>query len=227
MDVYQRRRLVALGGVAVVLVIVVVAIASGGDGDEAPITTVTTDASEPTDAPQSKGDFIDDADAICAETASGLATIPTDDAERFASQELRLTQGELDQLRSLTPPERDQKTLDDFFAALEDLVDALQTKQLATDRADDTALAAANTEIDTAELELSSAADDYGFKECGSPSEAAPTEVPVDPGTATPPPATTPEATTPPATTPPADSGGGDGGGSGGVTPGGSGGVSP
>jgi hypothetical protein len=236
MDVYARRRLVAVLAIVLVLVLIGVAVAGGGDDEpETPITTVTGASTPGLATPLSKDEFVQQADDICEETAVGIENISSDDSEQIAAEELALTESQLDQLRSLAPPEEDQTTLDDFFSALEDLVDALDTRALALERGDDSAAAEAETEISTAETELADAANAYGFKECGTTAEAAsgadgtggagaPTDTGAVPVTPTTPPATTPPATTPPAT-PPADDGSGDDG-SGGVSPG-SGGVSP
>lgn len=227
MDVYQRRRLVAVLAVVLVLVLIGVAIAGGGDDEQTPITPVTGASTPGLATPLSKSEFISQGDAICEETAAAVANIDASDTKDQAEQELEYTDSELDQLRSLTPPESDQATLDDFFSSLEDLIGALEKESLAADRDDATALTEAQTEIDSAKSAVRDAADAYGFKQCGKagePSSAtdtggavAPTDtVPVAPATT--PPATTP-APAPPA--PPAD-----GSGSGGVSPG-SGGVSP
>jgi len=174
MDVYARRRLVAVLAIVLVLVLIGVAVAGGGDDEsDAPVTTVTGASTPGVATPLSKDEFIDQADDICEESAVGIENISSDDAAQIADEEASLTASQLDQLRSLAPPEEDQAALDDFFAALEDLVDALDTRALALQREDDTAAAEADTEISTAETELTDAADAYGFNECGSPSEAA------------------------------------------------------
>ncbi|MEO8091611.1 MAG: hypothetical protein ABI726_02735 [bacterium] len=221
MDVYQRRRLVAVLAVVLVLVLIGVAIAGGGDDEQTPITPVTGASTGGLATPLSKSEFISQGDAICEETAAAVANIDAADTKEQAEQELDYTNSELDQLRSLTPPESDQATLDDFFSSLEDLIGALEKESLAADRDDATALAEAQAEIDSATSAVLEAAADYGFKKCGKagkPSTAASDTVPVEP-------ATTPPATTPPATTP-APAPPSNGGGSGGVSPG-SGGVSP
>jgi hypothetical protein len=228
MDVYQRRRLVAVLAVVLVLVLVVVAIAGGGDDEGTPIEPVTGASTPGLSSALSKDEFIQQGDDICEETAVAIANVDSSDTKNQAEQELELTQSELDQLRTLTPPEEDQATLDDFFASLDDLIDALDKKFLAADRSDDTALAEADPEIDTAKADVLSAAKDYGFKKCGEEGEPSGNTTTGDTG-AVAPTATTPTTvtpTTPPATptpTPtPAPSGGTGGGGgqSGGVGPG-------
>ena len=228
MDVYQRRRLVAVLAVVLVLVLVVVAIAGGGDDEGTPIEPVTGASTPGLSSALSKDEFIQQGDDICEETAVAIANIDSSDTKNQAEQELELTQSELDQLRTLTPPEEDQATLDDFFASLDDLIDALDKKFLAADRGDDTALAEADSEIDTAKADVLSSAEDYGFKKCGEEGEPSgnATDTTGDSG-AVAPTSTTPVPVTP-TTTPavpapaPAPSGGTGGGGgqSGGVGPG-------
>jgi hypothetical protein len=230
MDVYQRRRLVAVLAIVLVLVLIGVAIAGGGGDDETPITPVTGTSTPGAAAPLSKDEFIDQGDAICEETAASVANIDSTDTKDQAEQEADFTDSLLDQLRSLTPPEEDQATLDDFFSSLEDLVDALDKEFLAADREDTEALTEAQTEIDDAKADVLAAAKDYGFNECGKagePSAETTGDTPTDataPSTDTAPVAPTDTAPVAPAPTPtPPPSGGDD---SGGVSPG-SGGVSP
>jgi hypothetical protein len=236
MDVYARRRLVAILAIVLVLVLIGVAVAGGGgDEDEPPITTVAGASTPGVATALTQREFIQEGDAICEEAAAAIANLDSTDTQSLAEDELSTTESELDQLRSLAPPEEDQATLDDFFTALEDLVAALDKRALALDRADDDAAASAETEIDTAKSDLAGAADDYGFKECGRDAEpgtgtnaTAPDTGAVAPVTPTTPTTTAPPAvtTTPSTETPPSDSGGtgGSGGGGGGSD---SGGVSP
>jgi len=224
MDVYARRRLVAVMAIVLALVLIVVAIAGGGDDEpEAPITTVTGASAPGLATPLSKREFITQADDICQEATVGIENISADDAEQIAKQELSLTEGELDQLRSLAPPEEDQATLDDFFSALEDLVDALDTRLLALERGDDAAATEAENEIATAKSSLAEAADAYGFRDCGTTGDATvgTDATGTDAGGVAPAPAPQPTPAPTPAPAP-ADGGGGGGGsgtGSGGVSP--------
>src|SRR5215210_2244517 len=125
MDVYQRRRLVAVLAIVLVLVLIVVAIAGGGDDESTPIEPVTGASTPGVSTPLSKEEFIEQGDGICEETAVAVANITTTNTKSQAEQELELTQSELDQLQTLTPPEEDQGTLDDFFSSLQDLIDSL------------------------------------------------------------------------------------------------------
>jgi hypothetical protein len=227
MDVYQRRRLVALSAIAGVFVLIVVVIASAGGDDEpeAPITTVGTTDQQATAIP--KGEYIDEADGICGEVNAALASVDTADAASAASEELTLVSGELEQLQSLPPPESDEAGANDFLRALQNQVSVLEDRQVATEREDDAALAGIETNLATAEAEAATAAEDFGFEVCGNP-DAVDTGtgtgtdtggvVPAEPAPVEP----APTEPAPAPTTPPADGGtdtGGGGGGTGGVSP--------
>jgi ABC-type transporter Mla subunit MlaD len=223
MDVYQRRRLVALSAIAGVFVLIVVVIASAGGDDEpeAPITTVGTTEEQVTALP--KQDYIDEADGICGEVNSALAGIDTSDAADVAAEELALVAGELEQLQSLPPPDSDETGANDFLRALQNQVEVLQDRQTAIEREDDAALAGIETTLATAEADAQEAAANFGFEVCGNPDAG---DTGTDTGGATPPteavpvePAPVEPAPVEPA--PPADGGTGDGGddGTGGVSP--------
>jgi hypothetical protein len=233
MDVYQRRRLVALAGVVVVIGLIVAIASAGGDGgsDITPVTTNTTQAA-------SKADFISSADSICAETATSIANLPGTDTAEDAQQELDYTQSQLQQIRSLPQPSQDKSDLDAFFTALKDQIQSLQKQADAAKAGDTATLDTLQTQLDAAESNVQEAAQAYGMNRCGEPGRASTgggggsttaTTVPT-PSTVTP--TTTPVApTTTTTTTPPSGGGtgtggGGTGGGSGGTGTGGSGGVS-
>jgi hypothetical protein len=234
MDVYQRRRLVALAVVvAIIGLIVAIASAGGGGSDSMPVTSTTTPA-------VSKADFVNSADSICAETAASIANLPGTDSASDAQAELEYTQSELQQLRSLPRPEGDGAALDDFFTALKDQVRTLQKRADAANSGDSTTLASLDTQLASAKQNVRAAAADYGLTRCGKEGAptgggggggtAATTSVPTStvPTTTTAAPATTTTATP---TTPASDTGGtgagtGGGTGGGGTGGGGSGGIS-
>ena len=234
MDVYQRRRLVALGGLAAVVVLIGAVVAGGDDDDEpeAPVTTIGATGPGLTSLP--KREFIDQADSICAETDAALEGIGTANPTRAARQEAELATAELEQLQTLPPPEKDAETFDVFLAALEEQSRTLADRRLAAERADDAALAEIDAAAATAQADAEAAAEEFGFEVCGDPSATAdteadtggaavpaptapaPTETVPAPTTPTPSPVT-PEGGATPTPTPPADTG--DDSGSGGVSP--------
>src|ERR671918_414822 len=149
MDVYQRRRLVAVLAIVLVLVLAVVAIAGGGDDEGEPIEPADGGSGPGVATPLSKSEFIAEGDSICGEIATAIANIDSSDPQQAADEELDYTQSLLSQLRSLTPPEEDQATLNQFFSAVEDLVAALKQNSQAIADGDTTAEAEASTEIET------------------------------------------------------------------------------
>jgi len=90
MDVYARRRLVAVLAIVLVLVLIGVAVAGGGDDDsEAPVTTVTGASTPGVATALSKADFIEQGDDICEETAVGIDNISSDDEAAEPGERIR------------------------------------------------------------------------------------------------------------------------------------------
>ena len=224
-------------------------VACGGD-DDAPIVPVEEQTTPPDQL--SQDEFIDEADAICEEGNNAIASLAetsAGDPTTALAEERELVGGMLDQLNALGAPSADESTLDDFIDAVEELADNLDKQELAAERDDATSLAELETEEATIRTEVATAAEDYGFKECGQEGEDtidASTDTGVGAGTGTdtgvapaPAPAPAPESAPAPAPAPevapepapapaPAPPSGGAGGGTGGTAPGGgSGGVSP
>jgi hypothetical protein len=205
-----------------------------GGGDSAPIVPVggTSGASGAGGAqPLSKSAFINQADNICGEANAALQSLnASTDAKLQATQELQITRSELESLQSLAPPNQDRSTINGFLSALKREVSALGRQKAAVEQGGDTAAAA--TAASTDKSEAQTAAEDYGFNDCGkgagAPSTSAgtgtggvtttTTPVPVAPTTTTP--------TTPAPAAPTGGTGGGapSGGGTGGNTGGGTGG---
>jgi hypothetical protein len=174
MDVYARRRLVA-GLVAVgTLVVIIVAIASAGGGDDGEPSAVEG-VNGGDESAVSKNQFIREADEICAEANAAIASLSAgaaaEDPELLSQQQYEYTSSELEQLRTLTPPDEDRAALNRFYTALRGQIDVLNAQALAIQRGDDTALADVSTELSAAQAELRAAAADYGFEECGREGE--------------------------------------------------------
>jgi hypothetical protein len=248
MDVYQRRRLVALSILAVVFIVLVLLIRScGGDDDAAPVAPLGTTGTEGATA-LTLAAYIDQADASCLEANSALASVDETDPVAAATERQQILAGELESLRSLPVPEDAPNGLQDLFAALEDQVSGYGRLATALERGDDTAAAELQTRIDEAATEAQDAASQVGLDVCGDLSqvgedgeggeggeaasetgaatEAAPVPETGGVTTTTPAPAPAPVAPTeggvaPPAPAPaPAPTDGGDAGsGSGGVSP--------
>lgn len=236
MDIYMRRRLVALGGLVAFFIIFVLLVKSCGDDEEPESVTTTTPAGATgeTGAALSLEAFIEQADAICG--PANLAVSRLDPADPSATQqEYQITRDELDSLEQLQLAEPDPG-IERFLADLSAVVDALRAKARAADL---TAADAAQLEIDTAEVQAREQGDKAGFRDCGQFLDAGqePTEgggdaavvppadtgggiAPTDTGTVPPTDTTAPPTDT--GTVPPTDTGdtgdtGGTGGG--GITP--------
>jgi hypothetical protein len=212
----------------------VAALIAGCGGSSAPITPISTGASGASGtagaAPLSKPAYIEQADAICAESNAALGDAEAvSDPKIQAVQEAQTVKSELSGLQTLTPPSEDSATLDQFLGALQDEVRALGRKRLAIQRNDNAALTSVEADVSSAEGDAQSAADQYGLKDCSKGAQASTTTPTTGAPTTTSVAPTTPTTTTPapaPAPTPPAGGTGGSGGGTGGVSPGGGGGGS-
>lgn len=216
MDIYMRRRLVALGGLVAFFILFVLVVKSCGDDEEpAPLEPTAGSTDEGGAVPLTPQEFIAQADAICGPANTQVGGIdPTDpDATR---EEFQITRAELAQLEQLQVDDN-SRDLRRFMSALQDVVTALQDKAEAIQAGDTVAEEEAQVAIDTAEVEARAAGEDYGFSECGqfldagqAPDGAADTGTgttpPTDTGAVAPPTDTT---VTPPAetTTPPTDTG--------------------
>ncbi len=234
MDIYMRRRLVALGGLVAFFIIFVLLVKScGGDDEPQPVENVAdTGATGETGAALTLEQYIEQADAVCGPANTAVAEIdPT--STSAAQEEYDITRNELKSLRQLELAEPSQD-VDKFLADLNAVVEALGAKADAEKAADIAGEDAAQLEIDTAEVSARESGEQAGFSDCGQfldageapaggggggggggvdTGETAPTDTG---GTTITPAPTTP--TTPPTdpatpTTPPPDDGGG------GITP--------
>ena len=243
MDIYMRRRLVALGSLVGFFIIFVLLVKScGGDEDEpavVPQTTGTSGASGAQGALLSLEEYIAQADAICQPANNSVGEL--DPAATDATQlEYEITRDELQSLETLELAERDP-SVDRFLADLGAVVQALKAKAQAVKSGDVAAQDAAQLEIDTAEVEARASGERAGFESCGQfldagqgaasggrnggesaavpPADTGAVTPPADTGTVAPPADTGTVA--PPAdtgtVTPPADTGTDTGGG--GITP--------
>lgn len=214
----------------------VIAIAGcGGDDDGG--SDVVTEPTETEPVQLTKDEFIEQGDAICEEANTAVASLAAVEGGGQAvqiSQERDITGGMLERLEALGTPMEDEQTLDGFRSALNDLLDNLDKQELAAERDDSAGLAELQAEESSIRTELTAAAEDYGFKQCGQEGEApTPTEEGPTGGAQAPAPAPAAPAPAPaPATPAPAPPSGGTGGatggaGGGGGGMGGSGGVSP
>lgn len=226
MDVYQRRRLVALACIIGFVVLMIILISSCGS-DEEPATTTTGATGETANAAMTKAQFIDMADSICSENqamldslaASSVATDPI----AYSAQRSEYVRGQRRQLKNLTPPEEDSEQLELFYTALDEYTSLVRQSAGANSNNDTVVLAELTVTIPAASEQLRIAAEDFGFNICGQPSSGNTSEggveggtvdggvTPVDPGTVDPAPVD--PGTVDPAPTDPGTGGGGGGAG--------------
>jgi hypothetical protein len=166
MDIYMRRRLVALGGLVAFFILFVLLVKSfGGDDEpEAPLTTVGATGTGGAVALTTE-EFIAQADDICAAANAAVGALdPTDPTA--VREESQITADELAQLQSLQVEDED-RVLTQFFRFMEDLTAALKSKQVATQRGDTVSADEAQLAIDEAEVEARALGERYGFRDCG------------------------------------------------------------
>ena len=154
---------------ATVLAAAAIGVGCGGD-DEDPITSVENGATGATGASTTIDAFIDEADAVCAESNAAVANLASDDPAEAASDELSITEGQVESLRSLGEPPEDPESWDEFLSAMDELVAALEREELAAQRGEDTSEAA--SEAESALSDARSAAEDFGLEDCGEEGEA-------------------------------------------------------
>ncbi len=172
MDVYQRRRLVALSILVGVFIILVLLIRScGGDDEPTEVTPVAGATGVGTATSLSQTDYVDQADAVCLEANTAFADIDESDPEQAATDQGQTLAGELESLQTLPPPEDGADQLDAFLQAVQDQISAYDDKITAIQRGDDTASAELDATIEEAEAKAAKAAGKFGFEVCGDPSQ--------------------------------------------------------
>ena len=167
MDIYMRRRLVALGGLVAFFIIFVLLVKSCGGDDEAPapLSDPAGATGEGGAVPLTTEDFIAQADEICGPANAAVGALDPEDPDAVRD-EYRITSQELAALQQLQVDDS-SRVLQQFFAAMEDLVAALRDKQRAVAAGDTAADAEAQLAVDTAEVDARELGSRYGFRECG------------------------------------------------------------
>ena len=171
MDVYQRRRLVALSAIAAVFVVIVLLIRSCGGDEEEPVEpTPVAGVTGLTGATSlAQEDYIAEGDAICLQANTAIAAIDSSDPLNAAAEEASAVEGEIQGFNSLTIAEGEEPP-DKFLNALEDHYDLLQDHLTAIENEDTAAQAELEPLIDEAESKEARLAERYGFENCGDPS---------------------------------------------------------
>ncbi len=158
----RRRSFLA----AVVPCAVVLIAGCGGGGDE----TTDTAASAPAPAltTLSKAELITQGDAICAEVNAAVGSLSSTSSEGASrvAQEADLYSGMVERLKGLGTPE-EPEGYDQFIAAADELAQAQSDAALAAARGESASLESAQTEASSALSSFQSAAQAYGFEDCG------------------------------------------------------------
>lgn len=162
------------------LVALAIAGCGGGGGDDS--TAVAPVETTETAAALSKEELIAQGDAICAEVnaAVGTAGSTSSGASGGATQVADLYTGMVERLTGLGAPSDDSAGYPEFIAAAEGLAQAESNLGLAAERSEEGALSGAEAEASTALASFQSAANAFGFEQCGEapsvPTPSAPAE---------------------------------------------------
>jgi hypothetical protein len=155
----------------------------GGGNDSGETTPVVT--TTPTTPALTQEELIAQGDAVCAEVNAAIGSISSSSASEAGgqAQAAGLYVGMVESLKRLgTPSEADGYA--EFSAAADELSQAEGEVKLAAERADSGALATAESNATSALASFQSAAQSYGFEDCGQgPSAPAPsssTETPAE-----------------------------------------------
>lgn len=155
------------------LPLAVLAIAGCGGGNDstepAPAVTAT-----PETTALSKSELIAQGNAICAEVNAAIGGLGASEAEGSAGQVADLYVGMVESLKRLGTPQ-EAAGYSEFSSAADALSQAEGEVKLASERGDGPALATAESGAGSALASFQSAAQAYGFEDCGEgPSAPAP-----------------------------------------------------
>jgi len=170
MDIYQRRRLVALSAVAVAFIVLVLLFRScGGDDEPVPAEPLSGATGAIGVTPLPLADYIAQADQVCLESNTALAAVDDSDAEAAAAEKGQILTSQVATLQtlSLAPGEDGEDKLAKFLGALQDQAVDYGDLITASERGDDTQVAELDTAIAEAQAEAEKAARNLGFEVCG------------------------------------------------------------
>lgn len=161
--------------------LVAIAIAGCGGGDDEPESTTPAAAAAPTTTALTKDELILQGNAICAEVNAAIGGIEAaPESEGRAGQVADLYVGMVESLKRLGTPD-EAAGYAEFSAAADELSQAEGEVKLASERGDSAALATAEATAASALESFRSAADSYGFEDCGEGPSAAPGGVGTEP----------------------------------------------
>jgi hypothetical protein len=161
--------LIRPGKISLTSVVLLAALAiagCGGGGDDTTSTAATTE----TAVALSKDELISQGDAICGEVnkAVGAAEVLSGEGEasELATKVSGLYIGMVESIKALGAPD-DDTGYPEFIAATDQLSTAEDEVKLAAEREDTLGLEEATSTASSARAEFESAADEYGFEDCG------------------------------------------------------------
>ena len=171
MDVYQRRRLVALSALAALFVIFVLLIKGCGDDSSDPVTTtpLAAGATGVTGAVPTIDAYIQQADDICLQANTVVAGLDGADAQQDAIDEANAVKGELEQLQTLPLPGDKADEVGAFVEALSKQSENLNDRVVAYENGDTAAVSELDATIDEESSDVSKAAKKVGLEVCGDP----------------------------------------------------------
>ena len=164
MDVYQRRRLVALSALAAVFIVFVLLIKSCGGDDDSTTATPLGATGAGGASTTSQADYISQGDAICLDANTSFANVDQTDPAKAAKEEASIVSGELEQLQSLPQPDDGTTKLGNYLNALEKQAAAYQDRATAAERGDDATVSDLDSTIQKAGKEAANSAKNFGFE---------------------------------------------------------------
>lgn len=162
----------------IVALVVVAALLTGCGGSGSDESTESVAPVTETTVALTKAELIERGDGICAEVNAALGTVGTSSSETSpAEQEAGLYSGMISSLKNLGAPQ-EAAGYSEFIAAAEALATAEDEVKLAAEREDTASLESVEASASSARGEFQTAAEEYGFEECGagpsSPTTTAP-----------------------------------------------------
>ena len=172
MDVYQRRRLVALSAIAGIFIIFVLLIRScGGDDEATPIAPVAGATGTTGASLLSQDDYVSQADAICLEANTALANVDETDLAQAAGEQEEIVTGQLQQLQTLRRPTTATTSSTSSSPRSRTSRSPTATRRPPPSAATTPRSAELDATIDEAQADVAKAAKKFGFEVCGDPSQ--------------------------------------------------------
>jgi hypothetical protein len=165
--------------VALVVTALLAGCGGGGDSTEsAPVTTAATTTA------LTKAELIEQGDAICAEVNAAVGTVGASSTGTSSpsAQAAELYSGMVASLKNLGAPQ-ETAGYSEFTTAADELATAEGEVKLASERGDAAGLQTAESNASAALASFQTAAQEYGFKDCGEGPSAPAASAPEAGGT--------------------------------------------